>query len=134
VPGSALLELQKAVYAQLTGDATLMAKVTGVFDAVPDDQAFPYVTIGDETETGFNAFSKTGKAVVLTLHVWSQYRGFKQADEILVRINELLDGAALTVTGYTSTAMQFMSSEHLRDPDGLTRHVVARFNCLVRES
>jgi len=132
--GSALLEVQKAVYSKLTGDATLIAKVTGVFDAVPDDQAFPYIAIGDETETGFSAFSKIGKEVILTLHLWSQYQGFKQADEILVRVNELLDGAALTVTGYASTAMQFVSSEHLRDPDGITRHVVARFRCFVRES
>ena len=132
--GSALFEVQKAAYATLTGDAALMAKVTGIFDAVPDDRAFPYVTIGDETETGFNAFSKIGKVVVLTLHVWSQYQGFRQADEILVRINEVLDGAALTVTGYALVAVQFVSSEHLRDPDGITRHVVARFRCLVREA
>ena len=40
-------ELQKAIYGALTGDSALMAMITGVHDHVPQDTAYPYVTIGE---------------------------------------------------------------------------------------
>ncbi len=132
--GSLLLELQKAVYSKLSGDAALMAKVTGVFDSVPDSQAFPYITIGEATEVPFSAFSSVGKESTLTLHIWSRYSGFKEALDVLKRVNELLDGATLTITGYALVDMSLEMSETLRDPDGVTRHVAARFRCLAREA
>ena len=39
-------ELQAAVIATLTGNAPHMALVTGVYDAIPQQTAYPYEAIG----------------------------------------------------------------------------------------
>ena len=85
-------ELQKAVYSKLTaasitdyaGDA-----ITGVFDDVPTDTAYPYVVIGDETATNISAKDKDFHEHTLTIHIWSQYRGNRDIKEIMEHCVEL---------------------------------------------
>lgn len=129
---TALLEIQKAVYAKLTGDATLMSKVTGVFDAVPQNQAFPYIVIGDATEVPWDHMGgKRGHETTMALHIWSRYNGFAEALGILADVNRLLDRAALAVTGFATVQCAYEWSTTLRDPDGITRHVPVRYRLLV---
>ncbi len=53
-------ELQKAIYGALTGDSTLMAMITGVHDHVPQETAFPYVTVPGHVLVWFHfEFSQT---------------------------------------------------------------------------
>lgn len=132
--GTALKALQQAVRNKLTGDATLMAMITGVFDAVPKNQDLPYITVGDATEIPFNVFAKDGKEATITLHIWSLYKGFKEALDIRNRIDQLLDGQTLTITGFVNVLCQFENSETLRDPDGVTRHIATRYRVVVQEA
>lgn len=129
VPASALLPLQKAVFAALTGDTQLAALVTGVFDQVPETQAYPYVVLGDAVEVPVNAHDRHGSDTTSTLHVWSQYRGYSQALTIAARIVQVLDHQPLTVEGHDHIATRFVSSQTLTDPEppGDIRHVPMRF-------
>ena len=43
------LELQKSIFNALDGDSTLQNLVTDVYDFVPENTAFPYVKVGEET-------------------------------------------------------------------------------------
>ncbi len=129
---TALLEIQKAVYAKLTGDATLMSKITGVFDAVPQNQAFPYIVIGDGTEITWDHMGgKRGYEVTMTLHIWSRYNGYAEALGILAELNRLLDRAVLVVAGFATVQCAYEWSMPSRDPDGITRHLPARYRLLV---
>ena len=131
---TSLQSLQAAVYARLTGDDVLMSMVSGVCDDVPDGQAFPYVTIGDAAEIPWSTFGRGGADDVLTMHIWSQANGYKEALGILDRLNTLLDGGELTVDGHVHVGTLYEGAETLRDPDGVTRHVVARYRAYVQRS
>lgn len=98
---TSLSELQTAVYTKLTGDATLIALLAtpllgtyAVFDfgAVPENQGFPYITIGNFREKPQNAFGTRGYLSICTLDIWdSQFGGFQKSQQILARMNTLLD-------------------------------------------
>jgi hypothetical protein len=120
--------LQQAVYARLNGDATLTNTLgAAVHDEVPDGAAFPYVSIGDVTETPRDTMGQTGRDLTITVHTWSQYAGMKQVMEIQNRIDALLDRWFPTVSGWTATEMLHEFFETFQDPDGETRHGVARY-------
>lgn len=139
--GSPMAAIQAAVYTVLNGDTgagglrnPTSPLVQGVFDAVPDNQALPYVVIGDQTETPFDTMGKYGAANLLTVHAWSEAAGYKEAQGILSRLNYLLDGVALTITGYSHVGTVYDGAETVREPDGVTRHIIARYRVYVQES
>src|SRR6267154_2322708 len=98
---TSLNEVDTAVYARLTGDTTLMALLAApmigtyaVFDfgAVPENQPFPYLTLGDSHEKPQNAFGTRGYLAAVKVHIWdSQFGGFQKSQTILARMNVLLD-------------------------------------------
>ena len=128
---SVLSPLQAAVYARLTGDTPFMALTRAVVDDVPEGQAFPYVTFGEWTEGAWDCFGQNGSDVTFEFHIWSRYRGFSEAQGINAALIGLFDGAALTITGYTTVLVDYVSTQQLRDPDGITRHLVTRFRLLA---
>lgn len=120
--------LQDAIYTRLSGDATLVTTLgAAVYDHVPDSAAFPYVTIGDVTEAPNDTMGRTGRDITVTVHIWSQVKGMIQVSNIQNRVDALLDRWAPTVTGWTATQMLHEFFETFRDPDGKTRHGVARY-------
>ncbi|MFJ4617425.1 DUF3168 domain-containing protein [Streptomyces sp. NPDC088812] len=125
----AALATRDAVRVALTGDAALMGLVTGVLDWAPEDQAYPYIHLGDSFETPANAHDRHGSEVVQTLHVWSKYRGFAQGLEIAGRIRQVLDHQPLTITGHRWTWTRFVSMQTLTDPEppGDLRHLPMTF-------
>ena len=118
-------ELQKAIYAALTGDGALMAMITGVHDHVPQEADFPYVTIGEGTTT---FIGRGSVELTLVLHVWSRARGRKEAKQILVEINRILNEANLTVPGFVLMWLFFDFSRTLLDSDGATYHGITRYS------
>ena len=98
---TSLGEVQAAIYTRLTGDTTLMALLAtplmgtfAVFDfaTVPESQPFPYITLGDADEKPFNAFGTRGYLAMYKPHIWdSSFGGFKKSQQILARMNFLLD-------------------------------------------
>ena len=96
----ALLEVQHGIYAKLAGDGLLMGMVTGVYDAPPQQAAFPYVVIGDGKQAALPADSLQVTECRLTLHVWTDASGRKPALNILNRLYALLHQGTLTLTGY----------------------------------
>ncbi|WP_134705094.1 DUF3168 domain-containing protein [Ammoniphilus sp. YIM 78166] len=130
---TALDDVQKALYEKLTGDVTLMGMISGVFDYVPDGQPFPYVTINDFIETPFNSFGKDGKNVLITVQIWSNNKGFKEAFRILSRLNGLLDDGTITLTNHKLISLQYESAfPGIDEFDGI-RQVPVRYRCLVQE-
>jgi hypothetical protein len=126
--GSPQWGLQQAVYARLNGDANLTTTLgAAVYDDPPDGAGFPYVVIGEFTEVVNDTMGRTGRDLALTVHAWSQYEGAKQVRQIMSRLDVLLDRWLPTVTGWHATHMLQEFAETMRDPDGVTRHGVARY-------
>lgn len=132
---TALLDIQKGIYDELTGDATLMGLVTGVFDDVPKDQEYPYVVIGTDTETNFNTFDKQGREVVATIMIYSQYAGFKEAKTILNRIVELLDYESITLSNFNLVYIRYDAGDTSYNTidEGRTKQAAARFRIIAQE-
>ena len=126
-------ELQQAIFTALTGDAPLMAMITGVHDHVPQDTAFPYVTVGGGTVRAWGAAGVDGVEATLILHAWSRSRGRKEVKQIMGEIHRIVHDADLTVTGHALVWLRFAFSETLLDMDGLTNHGFMRFRALTNE-
>jgi len=129
-------EIQTAVYAKFTADATLMALITGVFDfgAVPPAQAFPYITIGEATEGPENAFARRGYKTRHLMHIWDNAAGFKRSQAILARMNFLIDQKLLTLATQSLVYLLYQQSHNLNDP-GLDniRHTVVEYDTFSQE-
>lgn len=133
---SALIELQPAIYARLTNDTTLMAIVSGVFDfgAVPVDQAYPFIAIGDDTEGPLNAFGRRGYLATVTLHIFDNTAGFNRCKQILGNMNRLLDQNPFTLASMSLVYCLYEFSATKNDPgvDNI-RHMPVRYSSFVQE-
>lgn len=111
-------------------DATLASLgVTGVFDdrAIPENQAFDYITIGDMQEKSNNTLGRRGYNNTVTVHIWSRAFGNKNAQLILARLNQLLDQQHLSLATQAHVSTMYDMSQFLPQPDGLTLHVPVRY-------
>ena len=114
--GSAMWVAQEGMYSILSADASLQSLLGGsvgsprIFDSVPDNQDFPYAAFGPFNETPLDTFAKFNKELRATVYVFSKYAGNKEASQAVDRMAALLDGAALSITGYTNIRCRHMRS------------------------
>lgn len=125
--------LQTAIYVRLTGDATLMNLITGVFDHVPEGTDKPYVVVGEAFATPRNSQDRFGRRTAQNIHVWSDQLGYSQVNQIANRIIALLDHQPLTVTGHDVVLANFEFQQTLDDPDRRLRHGVVRFGLTTEQ-
>lgn len=132
--GSITAQLQADLWGLLEGDSTLSALITGVFDEVPENQAFPYVTLGEVNETPRDTFPKKGRVATPLFTIFSQAKGFKEALTIANQIDVLVNRFPFTYAGYSHVSSMFTSLSATRLPDGLTRKVDIRYNVFAEET
>src|SRR4051794_20380365 len=91
--------LQQAIFATLSASSDLRALIGNpprLFDFVPCDSAFPYVVLGDGSETDWSTSTEEGSEHGVQLDIWSREPGHKQAKQIAELIRAALINAALT--------------------------------------
>ena len=129
--------LQQAIFTALDG-ATINDvdgnPITRVFDDVPENTAYPYVVIGEETATNIDTKDKDAHEHTLTIHVWSQYRGRKEIKNIMSSVYTTLHNASITVSGASLVNIRHEFENTLTEADGITRHGVMRFRAVVFDS
>ena len=140
---SASWELQKAINALLTADATLATLLGGtvrLYDAVPENAELPYIEFGGAgiLEWGTDPAddrSGDGEEHTLTFHVWSSYEGKKEVSLVQRRMHELLhDKTSLDLDGHTLVNLRFLMSDTVRDPDGQAFHGISQFRAVTEEN
>lgn len=134
--GDSQWAVQQAIYAALAADAAVKALVgdpARLYDHVPDTPTFPYVEIGETFAGEFDTKSWDGMDQDVVLHVWSRARGKKETKQIMGAIHDVLNKQTLTVTGQNFILCQFTFGQVIDDPDGLTRHGIARYRVLTHE-
>lgn len=124
--------LQQGTYTLLTGDADLMAAITEVRDSVEGATA-PFVVIGDVTEVPDSTHDREGLNVTMTLHIWSRYRGWKEALVILGHLDRVLHRRPFPVDGFQMVSIQREWHTTQRDPDPEIRHLPVRFRVWLEE-
>lgn len=110
------LALQKALYERLAE-----ALDCPVFDAVPDKQSYPYVTL--DREFSKNTSPITGKQRenrLFYLSVWSDYPGQKVVKQIMMDIAAALNEKPLPLETGRAVSVRVARTESTRDRDGKT--------------
>jgi len=115
---SVVLETQKAVYALLSGDTTLAGLVSGVFDYVAADVAYPYVTVGDITAEDNSVQGLKRWLLNMNVNVYGRALGRSEALGIIERLRVLLDDQPLSITGFTHVFTKVVSFDTKQDSDG----------------
>lgn len=124
--------LQSAVFAALSGDATLQSLVsTRIFDAVPQGAAFPYAVLGDGKETNWDTATEEGSEHQFAVTVWSRNGGHKEAKSVADAIRFVLNGATLSLSGHALVDLRFLDCEYARDTDGETYSASLRFRAVT---
>jgi hypothetical protein len=130
---SASWALQQSVFSKLTSDATLVGLLGAahVYDDVPQGAAFPYLTFGQSLVRDWSTGTEDGSEHVVTLHVWSQAKGKREAHEIMGAVRVALHDQPLALTGHRLVNLRHEFSEARRDPDGETYHGIVRYRAVT---
>ncbi|MDE1901663.1 MAG: DUF3168 domain-containing protein [Alphaproteobacteria bacterium] len=133
----ALFAVQQAVIAALAADAGVqgvLGATPALYDHVPPGAAFPYVTYGASHILPHDAKTETGFEQIVTLDIWSRYRGGMEARAIFAALYAALHRAVLTVTDQVFLSCEFHSGDIALDSDGLTTHAAARFSIITQST
>lgn len=118
--------LQVALYSAL--DTALSCSV---YDHVPQDSAFPYVTIDYEESFDYDYLTGRKDNRYIYISVWSQYRGQKEVKEIMATIDGALHNKRFTLTTGSVAKMRVLSKRTNRDMDGITYMGQVRVNVIT---
>ena len=72
----------QAVYSALASSVALMAKITGVFDVVPEGTKGPYIALGYQQSLRGRIINEQERLWYYDLDIWSSYQGRKEILEI----------------------------------------------------
>ncbi|MBZ0215979.1 MAG: DUF3168 domain-containing protein [Fimbriimonadaceae bacterium] len=125
--------LQKGVFETLTASVALTGLLGGahVYDHVPRQTMFPYVTLGTVICGDWSTGTEAGDEHFMTVHVWSRAGGYKEAQDIVGAVGDALHDAAIGLTGHTLINLRFQSSEIRRERDGETLHGIMRYRAVT---
>lgn len=130
---AATLALRQALAAALNGFTPLTLALGGpkVFDDVPRSAVFPYVTMGDARAEDWSTGSSRGQEHVITLHVWSQEGGQRQAHVIAGELLHALEAVPLSLADHALVNLRFATCDIRREADGRTFHGIVRFRAVT---
>lgn len=129
-------ELQKLVYATLTGNASIMALANGVYDRVPTDPfgaKTAYVSFGPEDSREDDAECITGLSTTLQIDVWSRAPGYVECKKLTDLVRKALHRKPLVLNENALVDVWIEMVRVFRDPDGVTSHGVIQVTFTIEE-
>jgi|SRR6185369_14925886 len=127
------LELQAALVAKLKGDSGVQAVVgTRIYDEVPNNPTFPYISLGDNQVIPDKADCIDGSEIFWQIDGWARDPAFPRCKQIAKAVTAALDEVDLSISGYTLIWSELNTTNYLHDPDGITRHVAISFRFLIQ--
>ena len=121
-----LWSVQQAVYAHMSGDATLLGMVTTITDQPNQNTAFPYVTIGEGTGVPDDLLIESGGSQTLNLHIWDKSTSMSGVKGIMDRMVQRLHNASFAVASSQMVRCAVEFAEVMREGDGEIRHGIMR--------
>ena len=127
-------ELQGAIVQRLKADSAVTALVNSrVYDQPPANAIFPYITYGPSTFVRDDAECINGFQSFVQIDVWSRAVGNPEALDISDAVERALHDAPLALPTNALVFFNHTQSDPARDPDGLTTHVVIRFEGFIEQ-
>lgn len=129
------LELQIAINTALKASTDLQSLIGNplrLYQDVPPNPTFPYITIGDDQNVPDLAQGLDGSEIFLDIHVWSRASGYTECKKIGAAIKACfpVDGS-LTLTENRDLLIERRSEQHMVDQDETTKHGIYTFRALV---
>lgn len=133
----AFFNTQQAIYNVLVANSGVQAVLGGtprIYDHVPPGATFPYAVFGAVRVLPYDYKVENGFEQIVTLDVWSRYRGSKEMKDITQALYDALHRATLSVTGHVFLACEFHSADLEAENDGLTYHAAVRFSVVTQST
>ena len=123
------MELQKAVYKNLSEGEY------DVYEVVPPDTAFPYITIGEETVTTANTKTSNRTVHLLTIHTWSKSAGSMQSKFMNAFVMKTLQNKELVLEGFLVdiVSLELLTTYKEQATDNTIFHGVLQFEITLTE-
>jgi hypothetical protein len=105
---NATLALQTALRTKLLAapQVTALLGPAAVFDDVPQGTRCPYLQLGDIETRDWSTQTRQGHEHSVTLHVWTDYRGRKQALDIIESVDAALEQPGLALAGHAVVSLR----------------------------
>lgn len=126
--------VNSAVVTRLKTNALTIAYAAKIFNHVPAGTAMPYIHVMGYLSRPSAMFASRDFApedISFEVHVWSDYRGDKEAADLMDLICQALTGTAISVAGYTNLYKCAMDYSNIMtdnaEPTQPVRHGICRF-------
>lgn len=132
-----LFNAQTALYSAMAASAavqSLLGSPPRLYDHVPPGTAFPYAVFGAIHALPYDTKTETGFEQIVTVDIFSRYRGSKEAKDIMQATYDTLHRAALSVSGAVFVSCEFHSADLTLESDGMTFHAALRFTLITQST
>lgn len=126
------LDMQKAIVHRLKNTAGVTALVAQrIFDQVPPNTAFPYISYGSDQVLSDDADCVTGYEIFIQIDVWSRAVGQPEMKRIGGAVRAALRDAEFVLDDHALVLIEHRTTRYLDDPDGISHHAAVEFRALV---
>jgi hypothetical protein len=91
-----------------------------IYDHVPMNAPFPYVTIGTEISTNDDALASRREIRLIYLAVWSDFEGQEQVKLLMAEIDAALHERPMPLTTGRVVSIRVIRKQAIPEPDGVT--------------
>lgn len=130
-----LWRIQSGLYSHLGNDAALTSQLAdasaSIFDHVPANTAFPYITITDCAARPFDTQQYAGIEAIITIDSFSRAAGSQALRQITAALHDALHNKDFEIDGHTLLLCQAQDTLITQDTDGETYMGRQRFRLLV---
>lgn len=130
---SCLSELAPAAYSLVAQNPTVRQMTGGrVFDGDSAIEVpFPYVVLGEWTETEEDIHTSLHRQATCMIHVWSTYEGSKEVRLLADAVVEALSGKSFPMTRWHVSRCSLDNLQVFSDTNG-SRHATVRMRFMVQ--
>jgi hypothetical protein len=114
---SAANALLTSIHARLTADAELtdLISTDGIRDRLMSGRKLPGIVTGELSSSDYSTATEAGEEHRLTLEIWTDATGRKQAQIIATRLHTLLHDATLDLEGHHFVSLLHLSTQTRRE-------------------
>ena len=126
-------ELQAAVFAELGGDAALLAALGGerIYAQAPADVAYPYIGFGLTGVYDWVTSTEKDTEQLFTLHIWSKAKGEAETVGIMEVARARLAGRVMPLDNHQPVDLKLEFAEARYDEDLAVHHGLLRFRAVA---
>jgi hypothetical protein len=121
---------------ELQGEMVERLKAVGlvggrIYDKVPTNAAFPYVSFGNAFELDASVDCVDGEELSLRIDVWSRAGGSVEVLRVAGDVRNALDGQDLELEVNALVLLEHVRTDKMIDEDGITYHAILEFRAVV---